>query len=72
MRSIQMSHVCCLLQSARTHCHLDLSSFLISARLELKTRRDLVENDRVLLNPAHSAQQEYERYVEILLSLFLS
>uniref|UniRef100_A0A0E0BG85 Uncharacterized protein n=1 Tax=Oryza glumipatula TaxID=40148 RepID=A0A0E0BG85_9ORYZ len=38
----------------------------------LITRRDLVENDRVLLNPAHSAQQEYERYVEILLSLFLS
>uniref|UniRef100_A0A0E0BG84 Uncharacterized protein n=1 Tax=Oryza glumipatula TaxID=40148 RepID=A0A0E0BG84_9ORYZ len=37
-----------------------------------ETRRDLVENDRVLLNPAHSAQQEYERYVEILLSLFLS
>jgi hypothetical protein len=34
--SIQMPHVCCLLQSARTHCHLDLSSFLISARLELK------------------------------------
>uniref|UniRef100_A0A0D3HJ38 DSP-PTPase phosphatase fused to NAD+ Kinase domain-containing protein n=1 Tax=Oryza barthii TaxID=65489 RepID=A0A0D3HJ38_9ORYZ len=33
---IQMPHVCCLLQSARTHCHLDLSSFLISARLELK------------------------------------
>uniref|UniRef100_A0A0E0P9G0 DSP-PTPase phosphatase fused to NAD+ Kinase domain-containing protein n=1 Tax=Oryza rufipogon TaxID=4529 RepID=A0A0E0P9G0_ORYRU len=93
-RSIQMSHVCCLLQSARTHCHLDLSSFLISARLELKipddarsniwvsfdgktrqqlsrdlskainlvqTRRNLVENDRVLLNPAHRAQQEYER-----------
>uniref|UniRef100_A0A0E0H144 Uncharacterized protein n=1 Tax=Oryza nivara TaxID=4536 RepID=A0A0E0H144_ORYNI len=71
VRSIQMSHVCCLLQSARTHCHLDLSSFLISARLELKdlskainlvqTRRNLVENDRVLLNPAHRAQQEYER-----------
>uniref|UniRef100_A0A0D9ZL09 Uncharacterized protein n=1 Tax=Oryza glumipatula TaxID=40148 RepID=A0A0D9ZL09_9ORYZ len=77
-RSIQMSHVCCLLQSAHTHCHLDLSSFLISARLELKdlskainlvqTRRNLVENDRVLLNPAHRAQQEYERVASCCLS----
>lgn len=26
------------------------------------TRRNLAENDRVLLNRAHRAQQEYERY----------
>uniref|UniRef100_A0A0E0DEI5 Pentatricopeptide repeat-containing protein n=1 Tax=Oryza meridionalis TaxID=40149 RepID=A0A0E0DEI5_9ORYZ len=78
VRSIQMSRVCCLLQSAHTHCHLDLSSFLISARLELKdlskainlvqTQRNLVENDRVLLNPAHRAQQEYERVASCCLS----
>uniref|UniRef100_A0A0D3HJ40 Uncharacterized protein n=1 Tax=Oryza barthii TaxID=65489 RepID=A0A0D3HJ40_9ORYZ len=41
---IQMPHVCCLLQSARTHCHLDLSSFLISARLELKIPDDARSN----------------------------
>ena len=27
------------------------------------TRRNLVENDRILLNRAHRAQQEYERYI---------
>ncbi|BAF14767.1 Os04g0436400, partial [Oryza sativa Japonica Group] len=34
----------------------------------VQTRRNLVENDRVLLNPAHRAQQEYERVASCCLS----
>lgn len=36
------------------------------------TRRNLVENDRVLLNRAHRAQQEYERYIVLCSLVFLT
>ncbi|BAT13011.1 Os11g0189900 [Oryza sativa Japonica Group] len=49
-------------------CSWRLNEDLSKAINLVQTRRNLVENDRVLLNPVHSAQQEYERVASCYLN----